>query len=60
MGIVYVVGIGPGDAKKMTVEAREALERADVICGYTLYQPQPPRNPALAPCSREKRSIPRP
>ena len=37
MGKVYAVGIGPGGAQYMTAQARAALERADVICGYTVY-----------------------
>lgn len=37
MGKVYVVGLGPGDARFLTGAAREALAAADVICGYTLY-----------------------
>ena len=34
---LYVVGIGPGEYKKMTIEAREVLESCDVIAGYTVY-----------------------
>lgn len=34
---VYVVGLGPGGSRYLTEEAREALERADVLCGYTVY-----------------------
>ena len=37
MGKIYVVGIGPGGVVGMTQEARMALERADVLCGYTVY-----------------------
>lgn len=37
MGKIYVVGIGPGGVAGMTQEARTALERADVLCGYTVY-----------------------
>ena len=37
MGKLYVVGIGPGDARSLTAAAREALEAATVICGYTRY-----------------------
>ena len=32
-----MVGIGPGSAKGMTGEARQALERCQVIAGYTVY-----------------------
>lgn len=34
---LYVVGIGPGDVRQMTFEARECLEQSDVIVGYTVY-----------------------
>jgi len=37
MNKVYVVGLGPGGAEFMTVQARTALERAGVLCGYTVY-----------------------
>ncbi len=37
MNKVYVVGLGPGGAEFMTASARAALERSDVLCGYTVY-----------------------
>ena len=37
MAELYVVGIGPGNAENLTGAAREALERAALICGYTVY-----------------------
>lgn len=37
MGNVYVVGLGPGADKDMTIEAQEILERCQVIVGYTVY-----------------------
>lgn len=37
MNKVYVVGLGPGADRQMTLEAREALERCQVIVGYTVY-----------------------
>ena len=37
MAELYVVGIGPGDAAHLTGAARSALEKAELICGYTLY-----------------------
>lgn len=36
-GILYVVGIGPGDICNMTEEARNALDDADIIIGYKTY-----------------------
>ena len=32
-----MVGIGPGGAEQITPQAREAMARADVLCGYTVY-----------------------
>ncbi len=37
MSKLFVVGIGPGDLKHMTYEAREAIESADAVVGYTTY-----------------------
>lgn len=37
MAKLYIVGLGPGDASYLTGAAREALERAEILCGYTLY-----------------------
>lgn len=34
---LYVVGIGPGRWKEMTIEAAEILEACEVIVGYTVY-----------------------
>lgn len=34
---IYVVGMGPGEEKKMTLEALHVLEQSDVIIGYTVY-----------------------
>ncbi|MCR4622941.1 MAG: precorrin-3B C(17)-methyltransferase [Clostridiales bacterium] len=37
MNKLYVVGIGPGSAEDMTLRATKALENADVIVGYQVY-----------------------
>lgn len=37
MNKIYVVGIGPGKPAFMTAQARQALEEAAVLCGYTVY-----------------------
>ena len=37
MGSIYVVGLGPGKEEYMTYEAAKALEKSDVIIGYTVY-----------------------
>ena len=37
MSKLFVVGIGPGDLKHMTYEAREAIESAEVVVGYKTY-----------------------
>ena len=34
---IYVVGIGPGDYEKMTIQAAKVLESCDTIVGYTVY-----------------------
>ena len=37
MAKLYVVGIGSGRENHLTLEAKAALEAADLICGYTGY-----------------------
>ena len=37
MNKVYVVGIGPGGADQITPQARAAMDRAEVLCGYPVY-----------------------
>lgn len=37
MGKVYVVGLGPGEERYLTGEAKAALDTAEVLCGYTVY-----------------------
>lgn len=37
MSTLYVIGIGPGGARGMTVEAHEALARCGAVFGYTAY-----------------------
>lgn len=37
MSKLYVIGIGPGDPKQMTLQARRALEEAHVVAGYGVY-----------------------
>lgn len=37
MNKLYVVGIGPGEAQKMTLEARSVLDSCQVIAGYQVY-----------------------
>lgn len=34
---IYIIGMGPGREEMMTAEALDALERSDVIIGYTVY-----------------------
>ncbi len=34
---IYVVGLGPGDRKNMTLRCIDALENSDVIIGYSKY-----------------------
>lgn len=35
--LVYVVGLGPGNARFLTAQAQAVLQAADVLCGYTVY-----------------------
>ena len=37
MNKVYAVGLGPGGEEFFTEQARAAIEKSDVICGYTVY-----------------------
>jgi len=37
MSKLFVVGLGPGDLKHMTTEARDAIESSDVVVGYATY-----------------------
>jgi precorrin-3B C17-methyltransferase len=37
LGKLYVIGIGPGGLKHMTVRAMEAIEESDIIVGYNKY-----------------------
>ena len=36
-GILYVVGIGPGEEAQMTPQADEAVRQSQVLAGYTVY-----------------------
>lgn len=36
-GKLYVIGIGPGALEEMSVRATKAIEKSDVIVGYTKY-----------------------
>lgn len=35
--LIYIVGMGPGEENMMTQQAIQALEKSDVIIGYTTY-----------------------
>ena len=37
MNKLFVIGLGPGRPEAMTLQARAALEQAEVLCGYTVY-----------------------
>ena len=34
---VFVVGLGPGDPQFLTAQAQSALQKTEVLCGYTVY-----------------------
>lgn len=35
--MLYVVGLGPGEKGKMSLEAMEVIRKVEVIVGYTTY-----------------------
>ncbi len=37
MNKLYAVGLGPGGEEFFTVQAKEAIRKSDVVCGYTVY-----------------------
>ncbi|MEA3424343.1 MAG: precorrin-3B C(17)-methyltransferase [Bacillota bacterium] len=37
MNKIYVVGIGPGDLKQMTIRCHEVIKECDVVVGYNKY-----------------------
>ena len=37
MNKLYVIGIGPGEYEQMTLKAIHAMEKSEVIIGYTVY-----------------------
>ncbi|MCP1102172.1 precorrin-3B C17-methyltransferase [Aequitasia blattaphilus] len=37
MNRIYAVGIGPGEERQLTIEAKEVLGRCSVVIGYTVY-----------------------
>ena len=52
MGKLTILGIGPGDAKYLTLQAKDALQEAELLCGYTLYvdliRPRYPDKPVFS------------
>lgn len=58
MGTLYVIGMGPGGPEGMTLACRDALERADMIGGYTRYvelvAPLFPDKPTFATAMRQE------
>ena len=36
--MLYVVGLGPGDARYLTAQAQTALQAADVLYGVTMQE----------------------
>ena len=35
--VLYIVGLGPGGQEHLSIRAREAVEKADAVAGYTTY-----------------------
>ena len=61
MANLYVVGIGPGSEAAMTGDAKRAIEKAEIVGGYTVYIEQvrkiffdtdDQRNRPMPPCAR--------
>jgi precorrin-3B C17-methyltransferase len=44
-GTLTVIGLGPGNVEQITAEAREALERSEVVFGYKSYLERVPIRP---------------
>lgn len=49
--MLYIVGIGPGSAEGMTLQAQNAISRSGIIVGYTVY------NDLLKPMFPDKKYI---
>lgn len=49
--MLYIVGIGPGSAEGMTLQAQYAISRSGIIVGYTVY------NDLLKPLFPDKRYV---
>lgn len=49
--MLYIVGIGPGSAEGMTLQAQNAISRSGIIVGYTVY------NDLLKPLFPDKRYV---
>ncbi len=39
-GLLFVVGVGPGDNRLLTDYAKYAIEQSDIVCGYERYVKQ--------------------
>lgn len=37
ISMIYIVGLGPGEASQITPKALEAIKTSDVVAGYTVY-----------------------
>lgn len=47
-GRLAVIGLGPGDERYLTLQARQALEEAEVLYGYAPYLERVPARPGQA------------
>ncbi len=37
MSVLFVVGLGPGDTTHLTQQAKKAIEKSSIVCGYRTY-----------------------
>ena len=58
-GKIYLVGLGPGDARHLTPAASAALAACDVVVGYRAYIEQITRRSRRARrCCKARRPLP--
>lgn len=54
-GKLWVIGLGPGDARQLTPEAAEALQAADAVYGYGPYLDRVPERAGQRRCASDNR-----
>lgn len=59
---LYIVGFGPGEPEGMTISAEKAIERSEVVVGYTVYVELmklrfPDKNYLTTPMKKERERV---